>query len=167
MKRTNLLIGAGSVLFATGVVGVGMAVSSGAMAESAGASTDAVVSMVTLGEDGDAFACEVSFDSLDLPVSEESLAVEEVTATAGAGGAEQVDGASIVAPVEAVLGTLEAEGSVVASVTPEFGVIEEDGTTTPLEVRDGTPEECEAVAADFLNGGGEAAAVVGESVVPD
>ena len=146
-QRNNIFAGC-SVLIALGAVGVGVVVSSNAMAASAGSADEAVtIGMVTIGDDGSAFEC--TFDADELPAfapSFQETGGPAVGGSATAGGGVVSSSGSIVAedgvPVD--LGELQATGT--ASPGDDLGAFQvlADGELQPIEVRQGTEAECTA-----------------------
>jgi hypothetical protein len=187
MTRRSWMFGGGAVLTATAAVGVGVLVTSGAMAASDGGDGAATVSMITIGSDGEAYECTVDASVLPMPalppgglpegaeagavVVTGDASASGATATAGASGTITVDGGGSVVwstsdslpAVEAVpvdpssglpmpiggVGAPMGQGVIVSQSVggdTQAMTIDADGAMTPVEVRQGTAEECAAAA---------------------
>jgi hypothetical protein len=173
MQRKNKVFGAAAVLTAAAAIGAGVMVSSGAMAASSGSPTDANVSMVSVGTNGQAVKCE--FPAAELPTS------NLVPAPDGATPANVVTGQAIEISGAKVLGSGSGSGTIISStdgslpvpgvpvmagtITANGGAkaiqINPDGSTSDMVVRDGTAKEC----SDLLQQAKTAATAPGGIVV--
>ena len=170
-KRTrNRLFTGAALLTAASAIGAGALVSSGAMAAAGDAAEDTVsISMIQVDDEGNGYEC--TFDGDDVPgfvvaselpegVAADSVeAMEEVLAESaipmaveGGSVGELPQGAFEVDPNElpSLEGEVVAFGVAVAAAGGEQGEVVEGelpvpADATPLELRDGTEEECAAL----------------------
>lgn len=169
MKRKNMAFGGAAVLTAAAAIGAGVMVSSGAMAAAGTDPAGAVISMVNIGDDGSAITCQFSAADLPFPAPGDAAPGTVhgsgvlVTATNGtpppagtkvSGGPSFSTGSGTNGPVligpgpgappdgSVPEGALTVTGSMSSDGTATAVRVNADGSTSPLEVRDGTPEEC-------------------------
>ena len=167
MKRKNLVFGGAAMLTAAAAIGAGVMVSSGAMAAAGTDPRGTTISMVNIGVDGAAFTCQ--FSAADLPFPTPGDAAPGTAAhgagvlvTTGngeadpnqAGGATVSIGTGTNGPVLTGPGPgLTPDGALPSGALQVTGImssdgsttamrVNPDGSTTPLEVRDGTAQEC-------------------------
>jgi len=158
------------MLVAAGAVGVGVAVSSNAMAASSAPGDHALtISMISSTTNGDAFQC--TFDAATVPVaagfppSPPDGAVVHTSLGAGTGTGTITSGSLVVSssgalpapppgagtkvvggafPADAAQGVIAISGAVSADGSSSVSQIAADGTVTPVKIRQGTADECAA-----------------------
>jgi hypothetical protein len=167
MRRTNIYFGAGALLVAAGAIGVGVMVSTNAMAAQGDPGNQPVtIGMVTVGSNGDAFEC--TFDAASVPgligpaVVGGGATVHVGATSAGANSAGAPPAGAVVVsasgsqslptdgtlptaiPVPLGSGVITLQGTAAADGTSSVSQVGADGTVTPVKVRQGTAAECAA-----------------------